>query len=223
MSTLLIRSSSVDYAADWTEFRKWLDGTYASLRYTWTDNGAAYDIAALDGPVFRTAGVNKTEPPSPEQVDFETNFKSQALPFEQRSGDGGLVVAQSPYAYSGQEATKFVGFLYSCPPGSSDHDEVTSKPIRLQGGYYWVRGASPGDRVSFSVVDVDNILGRGAGTVVSQYVVRLPVTPWDHQNEIVAPTAGRIPAGLYLRLTYENSGTSDVTFGVTYRWFEMAG
>lgn len=219
MNTLLIRTSSVDYGADWAEFRKWLDGTHAALRYTWVDSGPAYDIAALDGPVFRTGGINKTDPPSPEQLDFEANFKSAQLPFEPRSGDGGLVVAQSPYAYS-TERTRFVGYLYSCPPGTTVHEEVTANFIRLQGGYYWVRGATIGDRVSFSVVDVNNVLGQGPDFVVAEYVKTLPVAPWDHQQEIIAPTAGSIPPGLYLRITYTNAGSGNVDIGVTYRWFE---
>jgi hypothetical protein len=100
------------------------------------------------------------------------------------------------------------------------HDEEVTSAIRLQGGYYWVRGATVGDRVSFSVVDVNNVLGLGAGFVVAEYVKRLPVAPWDNQQEIIAPTAGNIPAGLFLRLTYENSGGASVNLGVTYRWFE---
>lgn len=220
MTTLQIRSSNVDYGASWSELRKWLDGTHASLRYTWTESEVAYDIAALDGPVFRTGGVNKTTPPSQEQLDFEANFKGAQLPFEQRSSDGGLVVAQSPYAYS-TEGTRFVGHLYSCAPGTTNHDEKVPQAIRLQGGYYWVRGATAGDRVSFSIVDVDGVAAP-AGTVLREYVKTLPVAPWDHQQELIAPTAGEIPAGMYLRLTYQNTGTGAVTFGVTYRWFQNA-
>lgn len=219
MTTLQIRSSTVDYGADWPEFRKWLDGTNARLRYTWVESSAAYDVAAIDGPVFRTAGINKTEPASAEQLDFETNFKPIAAPFEARTDNGGLVVSQSPYAQS-DERTRFVGALYTCAPGTSTHDEKLTKPVRLNGGMYWARGATVGDRVSLSVIDLDNVLGRGAGVVLSKYVDRLPVAPWDHEREITSSTAGLLSAGLYLRLTYENQGASQVNLGVTYKWFE---
>jgi hypothetical protein len=219
MSVLRISGSVVDYGSNWSEYRKWLDGTVASLRLTWAENDFGYDLAGFDGPVFRVASIQKSDPKSSDQEDFEQNFKVLQLPFEQRSADGGLVVSPSPYAYS-SERTRFVGHLYSCGPGTTNHDEETTKLIRLQGGYYWVRGATVGDRVSFSVVDVNNILGKGPGFVVAEYVKQLPVAPWDHQQEIIAPTAGAIPPGLFLRLSYENQGSSPVSLGVTYRWFE---
>ena len=76
-----------------------------------------------------------------------------------------------------------------------------------------------GDAATFSVVDVDNVLGQGAGYVVSEYVTNLPLAPWNHQQDILASTAGSIQAGLYLRVTYTNVGQAAVSVGVTYRWF----
>lgn len=219
MANLQIRGTTIDYDTDWPEFRKWLDGTLATLRYAWTDNSRAYEIVVIDGPVFRVAGVNKSDPPSPDQLDFETNFKPQTLAFEPRADNGGLLVSQSPYAQS-SERTRFVGHLYTCAPGTSTHDERLTKPVKLNGGMYWARGASVGDRVTLAVVDVDNVTGRGPGTVLSRYVDRMPVAPWDHEREISSPTAGLLAAGLYLRLTYENLGAETVDLGVTYKWFE---
>jgi hypothetical protein len=137
-----------------------------------------------------------------------------------RAADGSQVVTTTPYAYS-NERTKFSGHFYTCPPGTSQHSTATPGVIRLQGGTYWARGATAGDRVTFEVVDADNVLGGGAGAVVSQYVSELPVAPWDHHIEVSSPNAGTVPAGLYLRITYVNTGASDVQFGVTYRWYQQ--
>lgn len=136
-----------------------------------------------------------------------------------RTTDGTPIVAQSPYAYTNENA-RFVGYLYTCSPGTVSQDELITSPIRLQGGYYWVKSPNLGDKVSLSVVDKDNVLGNGPDTVLAEYVKDLPLAPWDHMHDVIAPTAGFIPAGIYLRLTYENTGTSDVVFGVTYRWFQ---
>lgn len=219
MSSIQIRSSTVDYDSDWTEYRRWLDGIVARLPYTWSENDYGYNLAALDGPVFRTATVLKTDPPNAAQLDFEANYKSSNVPFETRSENGGLVVAQSPWAYS-TEGTRFVGQAYTCAPGTTTHEFAPGVSVRLQGGYYWCKGPNLGDRIDFLIVDVDNVLGMGAGLVVSEYVKEMPVTPWDHQGELIAPTAGEIPAGLYLRVVYTNTGTEDVNFGITYRWFQ---
>ena len=135
-----------------------------------------------------------------------------------RTADRVPVVAASAYAYAGDERTRFVGDLYTCPPGTSQHDLRLATAVRLQGGSYWTDGATVGDRVSLLVVDVDNVLGSGAGAVVSVYVDRLPVAPWQQQVDVGAPTAALVPAGLYLRVLYENTGMGDVAAGVTYRW-----
>jgi len=62
----------IDFTNDgWAEFKKWLDGTYARLRYTWVDEGLAYNIIALDGQVYRTCSINKTD-----ATEFEAAYKT---------------------------------------------------------------------------------------------------------------------------------------------------
>lgn len=212
MPTIQLKSTTIDYGTDWPEFRKWIDGTYASLRFTWVDEAASYFIIATDAGILRTVGINKNESITAIQSDFETNFKNLSnVPFE-------TLVSQKPYAFS-KEVTKFVGHLYECFSGTTNHDYLITSPIKLQGGYYWVNGANLGDRVSLSVIDKDNILGRGNNVVLNQYVDRMPIAPWQHMQEISTAAAGLIVSGLYLRLTYENIGTQPVNFSVTYRWF----
>lgn len=212
MPSIQLKSTTIDYGIDWTEFRKWIDGTNANLRFTWVDEGASYYIIAIDASILRAVGINKNEPTSDMQIDFETNFQNlNNLPFE-------TLVSQKPYA-SSKEATQFVGNLYQCNLGITEHDELITKPIKLQGGYYWVDGSNLGDRVSLSVVDKDGILGKGNNIVLNKYVDRMPIAPWQHMQEISTASAGLIVAGLYLRLTYENTGTQPVNFSVTYRWF----
>lgn len=75
MATLQISDGlTIDYTNDgWTEFKKWIDGTYAWLSFIYVDLGLAYDIAAIDGKVYRIFSINKTD-----ATDFETNFKNRA-------------------------------------------------------------------------------------------------------------------------------------------------
>ena len=135
------------------------------------------------------------------------------------SGGIGLVLT-APYAYSETDRARFQGELYTAPAGqTSTHDLQLAADVRLQGGWYWVTDPAPGDRLTFQVVDVDNITGAGAGAIVSEYVSGLPVAPWDHQRDLEAHTAALIPAGLYLRVTYESTGGADVRLGVCYRWY----
>ena len=78
----------VDYSADgWPEFRKWLDGSYAALRYTWVDEGMAYQVAAPDGLITRVCSFNK----GADAEDFEANWKTNAA-ITQTTPDGRLDV-----------------------------------------------------------------------------------------------------------------------------------
>lgn len=137
-----------------------------------------------------------------------------------RAPDGTPLVTSSPYAHTEADA-RFVGHYYATTQqGVSVFEERLDRDVRLQGGTYWARGAVAGDRVSLSVVDVDNVLGAGAGTVLATYVSRAPLAPWDHVVEFTAPTAGLIPAGVYLRVDVEHASADALSLGVTYRWFE---
>jgi hypothetical protein len=125
----------------------------------------------------------------------------------------GIVIGPNAYATS-VEPVRYVGELFSCAPGTSEHLVLLDRGIRLRGGTYWVDGASVGDRLSLSVVD-------GAGQELARYCDRLPVAPWAHLAEILAPTAGLIPAGLSLRVLYENAGAATVRLGISLSWFEV--
>jgi hypothetical protein len=64
-----------DYSADgWGEFKKWLDGTYAKLRYVYADEGAAYLIVATDGSLTRACSINKGD----DSAEFEASYLAGA-------------------------------------------------------------------------------------------------------------------------------------------------
>ena len=129
-----------------------------------------------------------------------------------RAADGAPVVAPTATAYS-EYVTRFVGARYVCGPGVTTHDLEVATPVLLQGGSYWVEGAINGDSVSLAVVNA-------AGTTLVEYVVNLPVAPWAHQQDLIAATAGSVPLGARLRVSYTNVGQAPVTLGVLYRWLQ---
>ena len=138
-----------------------------------------------------------------------------------RTEDRAPVVASTPYAYSGEERTRFVGDLLSCPAGQSEHDRTLTSDVRLVGGQFWANGATIGDRVSLQVVDPSNLLGMGAGAVITTYVDRLPVPPGGQLQTVSSQTAALVSAGLVLRVVYTNTGASAVDLGVLWHWLEV--
>jgi len=70
----ILEGLKVDHTEDgWSEFKKWLDGTYAGLHFSFSEDDFAYEIVAVDHRVYRVFSINKSD-----ASDFETNFKSKA-------------------------------------------------------------------------------------------------------------------------------------------------
>lgn len=86
--------------------------------------------------------------------------------------------------------------------------KVTSDNI-INGLTLLVKAANTGDYATFQVVDVDNILGYGAGTVLNQFG-----TNWYIDASVQMQSIPRIPypakiiAGLYLRLVYTSTAVT---------------
>jgi hypothetical protein len=126
-----------------------------------------------------------------------------------------MPIVSGPTAYAtSPDPVRFRGDFVAFAPGNSSHDLDPGLEIRLRSGSFWARGASLGDRISLSVVSP-------TGEEVSRYCDRLPVPPFDSVVELAAPTAGLVPAGLRLRIEYENQGPSPVAVGVIFSWFEV--
>jgi hypothetical protein len=123
------------------------------------------------------------------------------------------IAGPSAYATSA-DPVRFRGDFVAFPAGQSSHDLDPGIEIRLRSGSFWARGANLGDRISLAVVSPE-------GAEVSRYCDRLPVPPFEALVELAAPTAGLVPAGFRLRITYENTGANPVAVGAIFSWFEV--
>ena len=95
--------------------------------------------------------------------------------------------------------------------------KVTGAKEYVQGGQLLFQNAAWGDYITAQVVDVDNVLGYGAGTVLNEYIKKRYVHPDIGKSELEVPYAGLIPQNTYLRIKYTSVGTStDVNIAVNY-------
>lgn len=85
----------------------------------------------------------------------------------------------------------------------------------MTGGIFSTNNANWGDKVSLYVVDKDNILGYGAGVVLATFATDVVVYAGSgRQFDIEVPYVSYILSGLYVRLTYTNTGSNPVGIGI---------
>lgn len=88
----------------------------------------------------------------------------------------------------------------------------------ITGGVLRTNTSTFGDHATFQVIDLDNVMGYGAGVILGQYC-----TDWYMRSDVQeqlnenTPYPAKIYAGLYLRLKYTSVGTTDVQVSVMYR------
>ncbi len=137
-----------------------------------------------------------------------------------KSSDGNIVATISNVRVDDSHRVRHKGiFDFNILAGQSHSEDWQIEQLSYQGSNvgsimvgvrYHVVGGNDGDHITFSVVDIDNILGYGAGTILDTFADNFYVFP-DEVAEIREHQADLIP-GLYIRATYNNSGASDSRF-----------
>ena len=92
----------------------------------------------------------------------------------------------------------------------------------LWGGEIYVKDGAVGDYATLQIVDVDNLLGYGAGLVLKEYVKKKFIVPglW-HQGTDSCP--GKIPVGVYLRCNYYHVGSNEPLILINYDIYTRDG
>lgn len=205
--------STILEVGDWSAFKA-LCIQVKNLNCQFVDALGLYDLYGPDanGLVWH-ANIPKTVPASVDQADFETNYKAQAFNFAigsrpypfstpdfEFSGDGAVGTAAKGQATN-------IDFVIPGGAGTS---------MYIDGGNLITQNAAFGDWIEAQIIDVTNVLGLGANTVLSQYVTKWFVDP-SSPMVIKTSYAGKIPAGIYIRIIYHSVGTvNDVDVAINY-------
>lgn len=99
---------------------------------------------------------------------------------------------------------------------TTTHDfKITESGLYLMGGVLHTANQVLGDLISFVIIDIDNVLGFGANTVLSDYMKEYPVDP-SGKTEFISEsiTESTIPQNTYCRLSYKSIGTTSDVEGV---------
>lgn len=149
---------------------------------------------------------------NPDATDFETNVKP-ACNFA--VGTRTYPFASSDFLFEGN-GVSFTAAANGATASDFKISTAGDPGLYINGGDLFTNGSKVGDYVQVQVVDVDNILGYGAGTVLNEWVSKWYVDPKGGQS-VMTPYAGKIPGGLYLRLIYHNTNlATTVAVAVNY-------
>ena len=85
-----------------------------------------------------------------------------------------------------------------------------NKPSVMVGVKFHVEGGNIGDTVDFCVVDLDNILGYGAGFEVDKFADGFYIFPGE--TAVLKEHAAKLIKDLYIRAHYNNTGAEDAQF-----------
>jgi hypothetical protein len=122
-----------------------------------------------------------------------------------RDSDGARLVRAR--AFSNSDGFRFRGASFS---GEVDYGEtknidfLISAERYINGGRLLVNNIGPNDKITFQVVDNDNVMGFGVGVVLDEFIKDYFI-PETGNLEVRLDYPAKIFAGLYLRLKYTST------------------
>lgn len=122
--------------------------------------------------------------------------------------DGAMLVRTR--AFTNSDGFRFRGASFSgsvSANSSQDIDYKISAERYINGGRLLIDNIGNDDKMTFQVVDKDNVLGYGAGVVLDEFIKDYFI-PTTGNLEVRLDYPARIYAGLYLRLKYTSSHES---------------
>jgi hypothetical protein len=218
---------------NWTDFKSFVSQRNSSIQCV--EMPTMYWLHAFSQPYNAECFVLKDG--RDDQTDFETNFKSSAnqpissvVTTQYELNDKTLKLACLMGSY---DVITNLAVLQMQVPGTFTGVDPNSCDGRfVAGGYAFSDAYKFGDRaVKIEVVDVDNLFGMGANTVVKTYTdqdVDASNSGWylyaspSGQGEVeIDPIGGYgfLPAGLYLRITFERVAGSPATSVIANLWW----
>jgi hypothetical protein len=114
-------------------------------------------------------------------------------------------------AFSDSEGMRFRGASFTdtvSANSSKDIDYQITQERYINGGKLIVKNIGQDDKITFQVVDKDNVLGFGAGVVLDEFIKDFYL-PINESLNVQLDYPAKIIAGLYLRLKYTNTNSID--------------
>ena len=126
---------------------------------------------------------------------------------------GREVVLTEAFSYNGQYEVKATGYSGTATAGTTTNVQfaIGAEDRYMNGIHLMLKNHAWGDTVGFAVVDVDNLYGYGANLVLKTFGTNWNINDQvQDQGSTVFNYVARIPAGMYMRLSYLSVGATNV-------------
>lgn len=200
MNKLILGNASyINHGDDWSEFKKWIDGTYSYLRYTWIDEVDSYNIIAVDDRILRIVGINKSN--TAAISEFEMFYKTMK-PIDKLS-DYNLPVVENTIRSGNKTQQISQNFCDKQTWYTSSERKTGIQMVDSGDGYVW--NLPNGTLGSMGIVDVSHGRILHERRIRSTYKVRVYVNGVEKTEKDVHSNVGDFTI---------NYITGDVTFDV---------
>jgi hypothetical protein len=210
----------------WADFKNVAISRDISIQYLETSTN--YYLLAIDWHFSVRCDFQKTDPPSADQLDFETNFKATCngeqrnlVTTQEEKNDKTLKLAKASANF---DATTNLAICELIIPGTFNGFGYASNGRFIAGGYAFTDAGAFGDAITLvELIDINGVTGNPAGTVIKTYHDQ-DVDPlnsgwylWgapNGQQEIeIDPIGGygKMFSGMKLRITFQKIPSSAAT------------
>lgn len=183
-------AAGATYEIEEVEFSRWQTSTKAI-----TDLISGDLTISSDGATFKQAGQ--------KAVNFLLRVDSNP-----KDTDGALLVKMK--SFTNADGFRFRGASFSgsvSANSTADIDYCISAERHINGGRLLLDNIGNSDKMTFQVIDKDNVLGYGANVVLDEFIKDYFI-PIAGNLEVRLDYPAKINAGLYLRLKYTSTHAS---------------
>lgn len=190
----------------WSDFKSFVDDRVVPIHERPLDDGNLL-LEAFDGPVIRNCKIRSG---TADFTDYEDNYQASANPTI--SDKKGHTIVRNG-AFSDTEGMKFrgTGIKGTATKNSvTNHDYELTEDRFLNGVELFLQDQEWSDDVKLQVIDIDNILGYGANTVLDEFGTDWNIaTDQERQGPYILPYPALILKDLYIRIKYNSTGTTN--------------
>jgi len=123
-----------------------------------------------------------------------------------------IIPEKNPFTYAYGYRFRGTGISGTIPNGTTDNlDYKLTEDRMINAVHLMLNNHVWADTVKFQVIDIDNILGYGANTVLDEFASNWNVDPaLCSQSPEVIQYPARVVKDLYIRIVYVSTGGVDV-------------